>query len=282
MATSVTRHRTSVGALVRHWREIRRLSQLDLSLRADVSQRHLSFVETGRSRPSREMLLQLAVALEIPLRDRNALLQAGGFAAGYPQTQWDDEDLAPVRTAVEVLLHRHRPNPAIVLDRQWSLIDANDAAVRLITIFGGSRAMAVADGNAMRLLVHPEGLRRAIVNFEEVGGHLADRITREAAAYPNDDRLAALADELVALIGDVPRTDPDVALPLVVTSRFRRDDHELALMSMLATVGGALDVTLSELVVELFYPIDPASAATLEALDSAPTNDRETPRSRGQ
>lgn len=260
---------TAVGALLRHWRTVRRRSQLDLSLEADVSQRHLSFVETGRSRPSRELILHLAAVLDVPLRDRNALLQAGGFAAVYPQSHWDDPELAPAREAIELLLRRHEPYPAIVMDRHWSLVDANAAAARLIGVMGGPDAMAVAEGNAMRLLVHPEGLRPAIVNWDEVGAHLADRIAREAASYPDDDALQELAAELLDLVGEVPMSPPDVVLPLVIASRLRRGEVEVATLSMLASVGGALDVTLSELVVELFYPSDPASAATLEAL-SAP------------
>jgi transcriptional regulator with XRE-family HTH domain len=264
--TTTRRPGTPAGALVRHWRQLRRLTQLDLSLRADVSQRHLSWVETGRARPSRELLLHLSRVLDVPLRDRNALLHAGGFAPAYAETGWDDEDFAPVRDAIGLLLARHEPNPAVVLDRRWSLVDANDAAVRLITTFGGTRAMAVAEGNAMRLLVHPDGLRRAIVNFDEVGGHLADRIVRKAASYPDDHELATLAEELLSLVGDVPRAQPDASLPLVIASTLRHGDVEVALLSMLASVGGALDVTLSELVVELFYPLDPGSAATLEEL----------------
>lgn len=271
MTSSTTTDRPAVGALLRHWRDLRHLSQLDLSLSAGVSQRHLSYVETGKARPSRDLLLHLGEVLGVPLRDRNALLHAGGYAAMFPQAHWDDPDFAPVRDAIEFLLHRHEPNPAVVLDRHWSLVDANAAAVRLIATFGGADALEVAAGNAMRLLVHPDGLRRAVVNFDEVGGHLADRITREAANYPDDATLADLAAEFVDLIGDVPRTAPDVALPLVVASDLRAGDHEVRLMSMLTTVGGALDVTVSELVVELFYPTDPASAATLEALAAAPT-----------
>lgn len=264
--TGTQRRGSAVGSLLRHWRTIRRLSQLELSLRADVSQRHLSWVETGRSRPSRELLLHLAAVLDVPLRDRNALLQAGGFAAVYPQTRWDDAAMSPAREAIAFLLRRHEPYPAVVLDRQWGLVDANPAAVGMIAAMGGDQALAVADGNAMRLLVHPDGLRRSIVNWEEVGGHLADRITREAASYPDDTVLQDLASEMLDLIGPVPRTGPDAALPLVVESHMRSGDVEVATLSMLASVGGALDVTLSELVVELFYPADPASAATLEAL----------------
>lgn len=256
----------AVGPLLRHWRQVRHLSQLDLSVESGVSQRHLSFVETGRSRPSRQLLLHLARVLDVPLRDRNALLQAGGFAAAYPSSGWDDPELAPARQAIEFLLRRHEPYPAVVLDRHWNLVSANPAAGRLIATFGGERAMEVAAGNAMRLIVHPDGLRAAIVNWDEVGGHLADRIRREAASYPDDVELQRLADELVGLVGDVPHAAPDAVLPMTIETEMRADDVEVSTISMLATVGGALDVTLSELVVELFYPVDPTSAATLEAL----------------
>lgn len=223
-------------------------------------------LENGKTRPSRATLIDLADVLHMPLRDRNALLHAGGFSPEYPDNDWDSSETRPVREAVEFLLRRHEPNPALVLDRRWGLVDANTAAVRLIETFGGRDAMTVAAGNAMRLLVHPDGLRRSIVNFDDVGGHLADRIAREAASYPDDPELAELAEELVELIGPIYRTDPDVALPLVVASHLRTGDTELHLMSMLATVGAALDVTLSELVVELFFPADAVSAATLELL----------------
>lgn len=249
------------GQLLRHWRRLRRRTQLDLSLEADVSQRHLSWVETGRSRPSRELLLHLADVLDLPLRDRNALLQAGGYAAPYTQTAWDDPQLAPLREAVEVMLDRHMPQPAVVLDRHWELVDANPAAVELIGRFAGPDALAVARGNAMRLFLHPDGFRDAIVNFDEVGGHLAHRITREAASFPDDRQLAALADELVDLVGEVPRPAADAPSPMVVAVHLRRGDDEVALVSMLATIGGALDVTLSELVVELFWAVEPSMLA---------------------
>ena len=257
---------SAVGPLVRHWRQVRHLSQLDLSLQSGVSQRHLSFVETGRSHPSRQLLLHLARVLEVPLRDRNALLQAGGFAGVYPQSGWEDAELQPAREAIEFLLRRHEPYPAVVLDRHWNLVQANRAAGHLIARFSTPGGLEAADGNAMRLIVHPDGLRSCIVDWAEVGGHMADRISREAASYPDDEGLQRLAEELLALIGDVPHSPPDAALPLIVETHLRRDDDEVTLFSMLATVGGALDVTLSELVVELFYPADPASAATLETM----------------
>lgn len=256
----------AVGPLLRHWRQVRHLSQLDLSVESGVSQRHLSFVETGRSQPSRQLLLHLARVLDVPLRDRNALLHAGGYAGVYPQSGWDDPELAPARGAIEFLVRRHEPYPAVVLDRRWNLVSANGATGRLIATFGGERALEVADGNAMRLIVHPDGLRSSIVNFDEVGGHLVDRIRREAASHPDDDELQDLADELVDLVGDVPHAAPDAVLPMTVETEMRAGDVTVSTISMLATVGGALDVTLSELVVELFYPADPTSAATLEAM----------------
>ena len=259
----------AVGPLLRHWRQVRHLSQLDLSVTSGVSQRHLSYVETGRSRPSRQLLLHLARVLEVPLRDRNALLQAGGFAGVYPQSGWDDPELRPAREAIEFLLRRHEPYPAVVLDRHWNLVSANPAAGRMIATFAGPEGMVAAEGNAMRLIVHPDGLRRSIVDWSEVGGHLADRIQREAASYPDDEELQSLADELLALVGDVPHSAPDATLPLTIETELRTGDTRVSTISMLATVGGALDVTLSELVVELFFPADAESAATLEALATA-------------
>lgn len=263
---SSLRSRTAVGPLLRHWRQVRHLSQLDLAVTSGVSQRHLSFVETGKARPSRQLLMHLAHVLDVPLRDRNALLQAGGFAAVYPQSGWDDEQVRPAREAIEFLLRRHEPYPAVVLDRHWTLVSANPAAGRMIELFGTPAGLEVARGNAMRLFVHPDGLRTSIVNWEEVGGHLADRIRREAATYPDDTELQALADELLETIGEVPQAPPDATLPMTIETEMRAGGHAVSTISMLATVGGALDVTLSELVVELFFPADPASAATLEAL----------------
>lgn len=235
-------------------------------MRSGVSQRHLSFVETGRSRPSRQLLLHLARVMDLPLRDRNALLRAGGFVGVYPHSDWDDPALRPARDAIEFLLRRHEPYPAVVLDRHWNLVSANPAAGRLIERFASSDGLAEADGNAMRLIVHPSGLRRSIVNWEEVGGHLADRIRREAASYPDDEALQERAHDLLSLVGDVPQGAPDAPLPMTIETHLRDGDVEVSTISMLATVGGALDVTVSELVVELFYPADPTSAATLESL----------------
>lgn len=259
----------AVGPLLRHWRQVRRLSQLDLSLESGVSQRHLSFVETGKAHPSRQLVLHLAGVLEVPLRDRNALLQAAGFASVFPQGDWDDPQIRPAREAIEFLLRRHEPYPAVVLDRHWNLVAANQAAGRMIATFATPEGIAAAAGNAMRLIVHPDGLRRSMVDWEEVGGHLADRIRREAASYPDDEALRDLAAELLDLIGVVPASAPDATLPMTIETQMRAGDVEVSTISLLATVGGALDVTLSELVVELFFPADAASAATLEAMASA-------------
>lgn len=259
-----------VGPMLRHWRGVRRLSQLDLSLLGNVSQRHLSFVETGRSQPSRQLLLHLARVLELPLRDRNALLHAAGYAPSYPATDWDDPAVAPVRRAVELLLERHDPAPAVVLDRRWDLVTANRSAASLVATLAGPDAVARAGGNAMRLLVAEDGLRPTIVNWDEAAAELAERIRTEAAAYPDDADLAALAAELLEAIGPLQPRRPDQAMELLVPLHFRAGDLEVRTFSMLATVGSALDVTLSELVVELFHPADQASAAALECLAGQP------------
>jgi transcriptional regulator with XRE-family HTH domain len=257
---------STVGPLLRHWRSVRRVSQLDLSLRAHVSQRHLSYVETGKAEPSRQLLVHLGEVLELPLRDRNALLQAGGYVPRHPQTGWDDPGMAPVRRAIQFLLDRHEPYPAVVLDRRWQLVTANAAAAALIGAVARPAAIEAAGGNLMRLLVHPDGLRHAVVNWEEVAGELAERIRGEAAGYPRDAELQALAAELVEAMGPLPTRPPDAPLELLLPVHLRIAGADVRMFSMLASVGSALDVTVSELVIELFHPADEASAGMLRRL----------------
>lgn len=261
---------SSVGPLLKHWRSVRRVSQLDLSLQAHVSQRHLSFVETGKAQPSRQLLVHLGEVLALPLRDRNALLQAGGYAPRYPQNTWDAPSMAPARRAVEFLLDRHEPYPAVVLDRRWNLVTANRAAGTLISALARPDGIAAANGNAMRLLAHPDGLRSAIVNWDEVATELAERVRSESAAYPDDAELADLAAEILELMAPLPDRPHDAPLEVLLPVHFRRDEVEIRTFSMLTTVGSALDVTLSELVVELFHPADEASAVALRSLAHAP------------
>ena len=174
----------SVGELLRDWRRRRRLSQLDVSLDAAVSARHLSFVETGRSKPSRELVLHLAEHLDVPLRERNALLLAAGYAPAYGETPLDDEAMAPVRAALEKILAGHAPFPAVVIDRRWDLVSANATAMALLTD-GVAPELLAPPVNAMRVTLHPDGLAPRIVNLREYGAHLVARLARQSALAPD-------------------------------------------------------------------------------------------------
>src|SRR5262245_55809942 len=198
MVTATAPGTISVGPLLRGWRQRRRLSQLDVSARAASSTRHLSFLETGRARPSREMVLHLAEELDVPLRDRNTLLVAAGFAPVYRETPLEGDDMASVRETLQQLLASQEPNPALVVDRQWNLVLANRAINLLLT--GVSDALLTPPVNVLRVALHPDGLAPRIANFEEWSGHLLSRLGREVTAT-GDPRLAALHDELRALPG---------------------------------------------------------------------------------
>jgi transcriptional regulator with XRE-family HTH domain len=183
-----------VGGLLRDWRQRRRLSQLDLAVQADVSTRHLSFVETGRSKPSRELVLHLAEHLEVPLRQRNALLLAAGYAPAYPGRPLDASELAPVRRALDRLLAGHHPFPAIVVDHRWDLVTANDAAFSVLAESIDPRLLT-PPVNTLRLVLHPDGLAPRIANLDEYGAHILLRLDRQAAAAADPD-LVALGEEL--------------------------------------------------------------------------------------
>jgi transcriptional regulator with XRE-family HTH domain len=253
---------TTVGELLRGWRERRRLSQLELSVEADVSTRHISFVETGRSAPSRELVLHLAEHLEVPLRERNRLLLAAGFAPVYAQTALDAPRMAAARTAVRQLLTAHEPYPAVVVDRAWTMVDAN-ASIRLLTDLVAPDLLA-PPANVLRASLHPRGLAPHIANLGEWRAHLLARLRRQVELTDDAD-LKALAKELEAYPCDGP--EPTVELPgpgeIVVPLRIRRDDGELAYFGTIATFGTPLDVTLAELSIESFYPADEATAAAL-------------------
>src|ERR1044071_6630111 len=266
MVTATMSGTPGVGPLLRGWRQRRRLSQLDVSARAAISTRHLSFLETGRARPSREMVLHLAEELDVPLRERNTLLVAAGFAPVYQETPLEGDDMATVRETLERLLARHEPNPALVVDRQWNLVLANRAVGLLIA--GLPAALLAPPVNVLRLSLHPDGLAARIVNFEEWSGHLLSRLAREVTAT-GDPRLAELYAELAALPGvrDPPLAVPhgDGASRLMVTLRMKSPAGDLAFFSTVATFGTAVDITLAELSIESFFPADPATAATLRA-----------------
>lgn len=252
-----------VGCLLRDWRQRRRLSQLDLSSAAEVSARHLSFVETGRSRPSRELLLHLAEHLDVPLRERNGLLLAAGYAPAYRETSLSDEAMAPVRTALETILRSHEPFPAVIVDRHWNLVSANGPALGVLTE-GVATELLTAPVNVLRVSLHPGGLAPRIVNLDEWSAHLLDRLRREAAVAA-DPHLTDLYDELRGYPGvvEVEPAGVDPASMLFVPLRLRAGAVELSFFSTVATFGTALDITLAELSIESFFPADERTAAAL-------------------
>ncbi len=263
-ATIPAPSRPPVGRLLRDWRQRRRLSQLDVASEAAVSARHLSFVETGRSRPSRELVLHLADHLDVPLRERNRLLLAAGYAPSYPQTPMDADEMAPVRDALAQLLAGHEPVPAVVVDRLWDLVGANAPAVRLMSR-GVAAHLLEPPVNAMRLTLHPDGLAPQIANFAQYAAHLVDRLRREADAY-GDPRLAGLLAELCDYPGVTGSPSPAAtAAELFVPLVLRTGEAELTFFSTLTTFGTARDITVEELAIESFFPADAATAAALRA-----------------
>ena len=246
-----------MGDLLRDWRQRRRLSQLDLANEAEVSARHLSFLETGRARPSREMVLHLAEQLEIPLRERNELLLAAGYAPVYGRRSLDDPDMEAVRAALDLVLAAYEPYPAVVVDRGWHLV-AGNRTIALLTD-GVAPELLEPPVNVLRLGLHPQGLAPRILNLPEWRRHVLHRLAREAHLTA-DPGLIALHRELAALPGGRDRTPPDgIAVPL----RLRHDDGPLTFLSTVTTFGTAVDLTAAELSVEAFLPADAHTAAVL-------------------
>ncbi len=250
----------AAGELLREWRQRRRLSQLDLAIQADISARHLSFVETGRSRPTSEMILRLTEHLDVPLRERNTLLLAGGYAPAYPAHGLDEPELAAVRGALRRVLAGHEPYPALVVNRHWELIDANSAVAVLTS--GAAPWLLEPPVNVLRLSLHPEGMASRIANLPEWRAHVLARLRRQAVAA-GDDVLATLADELRGY----PGGEGESPLPaeVVVPLRYRHDGGELCFFSLTAVVGTPMDITVEELAIESFYPADDATATALRA-----------------
>jgi len=268
MATTLTAPggTPTVGDLLRDWRRRRRLSQLDLANEAAVSARHLSFVETGRSRPSPELVMHLAEHLEVPLRERNTLLLAAGYAPRYAHTPLDADEMAPVRDALDVVLAGHHPFPAVVADRHWNLVTANDSAVALLT-GGVAPDLLAPPANVLRVSLHPDGMAPRIVNFASWSAHLVDRLRREAETT-GDPVLAELLAELCTYPGVTGSASAhDTVASLFVPLVLRMDDgSELSFLNTVATFGTARDVTVDELTIESFFPADEHTAATLRAL----------------
>jgi transcriptional regulator with XRE-family HTH domain len=261
-ATSVS----PVGSLLREWRTRRHLSQLELALDAGISARHLSFVETGRSRPSAEMVLHLAEQLDVPLRDRNALLLAAGYAPRYDEHSLDDPAMEPVREAIQRVLDGHSPFPAVVVDRHWNLVAANQSALMLLD--GVAAHLLEPPLNVLRASLHPEGMAPRIANLEEWREHLLARLARHVAAT-GDDELAALYAEFAAYPGTESSPAPrerNIAEDIVVQLRLRGPAGELAFFSTVTTFGTAVDITVAELAIEAFFPADEATAAHLRSL----------------
>ena len=259
---------SSFGALLKRWRTERRFSQLALAAEAGVSQRHLSFLETGRSRPSREMVSHLAVVLGLPLRSQNELLVAAGFSPAYPESPLDSRTMERIRETLQFLLDAHEPYPAVVVNRRFDLLMSNTAAQRFLFALGVAMPIS-ATPNLIRALATPGGARERMVNFPDVALAIMQRMADELAAAPTDVELRALYDEVLEY-PDMP--DPRTTVPLdaandiAVTVQYRIDDTDIRLLSALATFGSPLDVTLQELRLETFFPADDVSDRWLRSL----------------
>ncbi|GAA3315526.1 MULTISPECIES: helix-turn-helix domain-containing protein [Nonomuraea] len=246
---------------MRSWRQRRRVSQLDLGIEAEVSARHISFLETGRARPSRDMVMRLSEELEIPLRHRNRLLVAAGYAPVFPEREVRAPEMEVVRQALDKILAGHEPYPALVVDAAWDLVAANGAAAMFME--GAPAELLKEPVNVMRLSLHPEAMGGRLVNLPEVRAHLLHRLRRQAEAS-GSGRLAELHDELAGYtyegvdlnVAHVPGP-ADILLPL----RIRHGDRVLSMFTTIATFGTPVDVTVSELAIETFWPNDEETAA---------------------
>ena len=255
----------TLGPLLREWRTRRRVSQMDLALDVGVSTRHLSFIETGRSRPSPGMLLALAEQLQVPLRERNRLLLAAGYAPRYAEQALDAPAMEPVRQALQRLLDAHAPYPGVVMDRQWNVVLANGPAMGLVALL--PPALQAPPMNMMRASLHPDGFAAHTANFAEWGRYLVDTLQR-LATTSGDPALLALYDEVsrYPTVQALPAA-PEPAMPpaptLLLPCVLRTPHGLLSMFTTLTTFGTPRDVTLDELCVELFYPSDAASEALL-------------------
>ena len=255
------------GDMMKRWRTSRRLSQLDLALNAQVSARHLSFIETGRARPSRQMVIQLAEALDVPLRDRNALLQAAGFAPIYRETALDAPEMAHMKSVLQFILERHEPYGAVVLDRYWNILMSNRGMERFYP-FIVDPAAGGTPANIMRLTFHPKGFRPHIANWADVAAPLLQRLQREAAASWADTGSSDLLREMLSYPGvqqDWANADAERS-SLLLPVHLKKGDVEARLFTSIATLGTAQDITLHELRIETFFPADPATETLIRKM----------------
>ncbi len=265
------------GHKLRDWRTSRHLSQLDLAADAGVSQRHISFLETGRAKPSREMVIHLAATLDVPLRQRNELLDSAGFSPAYRERGPDDAQLAQVHGVLNRLLEAHEPFPAYIVDRLWNLVAANGIAARLIALVlpPGAEPSQIG-GNVMRLMLHPAGARTAVANWEAVAGVLLRRLAREVAERPGDVELAELHAEALGYVDQsavnvtesAPQAD-ELLVPIVLITPL----GDLETFTTIATIGAAHDVTLEELRIETLLPATTEAEKLLRELAKV-TSDR--------
>jgi transcriptional regulator with XRE-family HTH domain len=257
-----------IGALLRAWRQRRRRSQMELALEAEVSQRHLSCIESGRASPSRDMLLRLAAELEVPLRERNALLLAAGYAPPFGERPLEDPALKPARDAVQAILTAHLPHPALAVDRHWNMVAANAAIAPLVAGIA-NKALLTPPANMLRLALHPRGLAPFVRNLPEWRAHILERLRRQVEASA-DPVLAALLAELSAL--EAPPAPAAPAHPpggIVVPLELDTPAGPLSLIGTVTVFGTPVEVTLSELAIEAFYPANAETGARLRALTPA-------------
>ncbi|MFO1037817.1 MAG: helix-turn-helix transcriptional regulator [Geminicoccaceae bacterium] len=251
------------GTYLRSWRRRRHLSQLDCALEANISQRHLSFLESGRARPSREMLLHLAAHLDSPLRERNAALLAAGFAPAFPERSLDDPLMATARAAIATMLKGHEPYPALAVDRHWHLLDAN-AAVAPLLVGIEERTLLAPQLNVLRLSLHPSGLAPRILNLAEWRHHILDRLRRQIAVT-QDSGLVALLAELTAYPHPGGPAGAADHAGLLIPLRLATERGELSLISTTTVFGTPRDVLLSEIAIESFFPVDEATGRLLRS-----------------
>ncbi|WP_086736826.1 helix-turn-helix domain-containing protein [Streptomyces glaucescens] len=257
-----------VGPLLRSWRERRRVSQLELALRADSSARHISFIETGRSRPSEEMVLRLAEHLDVPVRDRNALLLAAGYAPRFPETPLDDPALGALRAGMERLIRGYEPYPALVVDATYNVVAANRGITMLLDEV--PEDLLAPPLNAMRLTLHPRGLAPRIRNLREWRGHLLAQMERQIALHRSAP-LRALYEEVAAypVPEPAPAAEPEEPVPyFALPMQIEYEGRILSFISSISTFNTPMDVTVAELAIETFLPADPATVKHLQELVS--------------
>lgn len=246
---------TAFPQTLKTWRKAKRFSQLALAVEADVSSRHISFLETGRARPSREMISRLGDAMQLPLAARNQMLTHAGFAARYPGRTWDAEEMAPIRAAVDHTLTSHAPYPALAIDRLWTIVRMNRPAALLFGQFD------VGEGDSLLELMTSDSLPGVVENWPEVAHHVAQRLRTESAAQGGVDALDQAADRL----GQVPQGEPQARLPIVPTI-LRTGDQRLSMFSTIAQFGTPEDLTLDELKIELYFPADEETKAVFQSM----------------